>query len=67
MKDCENLSEISIEDEKGNTIIEYYSNSVPRIGESISYKSKLYKAYDVIHKVVEHDNDIGTYITVLVY
>lgn len=67
MKDCENLSEISIENEKGETIIEYFSNSVPRIGESISHNSKLYKVYDIIHRIVEHDDVVGTYVRVLVY
>lgn len=65
MKDFDNLSEISVEFKDGETLIEYWANSIPRINETISYKDNYYKVYNVIHRIVEHtDEPTGTYIII---
>jgi translation elongation factor EF-Ts len=65
MRDCDNLTEISVENENGETIVEYFANSIPRIGEDISFRNNIYRVYNVRHRIVEHENDsTGTYVII---
>jgi hypothetical protein len=52
MKDCDNLSEISV-DCGNKTIVEYWSNSIPRVGENIEFDNKIFKVTGVTHNVTE--------------
>jgi len=52
MKDHDNLTEISVE-HKGKTIVEYWANSIPRVGEDIIYNDERCKVIGIIHKVTE--------------
>ena len=67
MKNYDNLTEISIETNKGKTVAEYYANSIPRIKDSIKLDSETYFVYDVIHNLVKMNADtIDDYVSIKV-
>ena len=52
MKDYDNLTEISVE-HNDETIVEYWSNSIPRIGEDIAFNDDKFKVVGVIHHITK--------------